>query len=206
MEMASLNSIRKVKESAPLWVSASSSNEAVNGVGVGVGVGVGGGWGVGPAEIRPVARAVLVDRLDPVHVAALRLHVGIRVAGRRRAGVGVYFYELARIVDGAVAPEYLIVGDGAVGGVLPCEGNRIVRRRDDDSRGLIGNGALLRPHRIRAGGGEGQHDDAYGQRSQNGEPDKESGPTGESHRCSSVESECFPAQRAQRPSRLGPWG
>ena len=127
--------------------------------------------GVGPAEIRPVARAVLVDRLDPVHVAAVRLHVGIRVAGRRRAGVGVYFYELARIVDGAVAPEYLIVGDGAVGGVLPCEGNRIVRRRDDDSRGLIGNGALLRPHRIRAGGGEGQHDDAYGQRSQNGEPD-----------------------------------
>ena len=45
MEMASLNSIRKVKESAPLWVSASSSNEAVNGVGVGVWVGVGGGVG-----------------------------------------------------------------------------------------------------------------------------------------------------------------
>ena len=57
MGMASLKLMRKVKVSAPLWVSASSSNEAVQRRGRrgrcwwGVGVGVGGGVGAAGVSV-----------------------------------------------------------------------------------------------------------------------------------------------------------
>ena len=51
-------------------------------------------------------------------------------------------------MDGAVPPEYLVVGDGGVAGVVPVQLNGVVADTGDgQARGRVGGGALLSPGR-----------------------------------------------------------
>ena len=129
--------------------------------------------GVGPGELGPFADTVLVHGLDPVHAALLRLHAVVGVARRRRAGVGVDGYELAGVVDVAVPPQHLVMGDAGVVGVVPGQVNAVVGRLGGQSRGLIRYGAVLGLNRC---AGEGQEQGGKGD-----EQDSESGSSGESH-------------------------
>ena len=140
--------------------------------------------GVGPGETGPMADAVLVYGLDPVHVALHRLHGAVGVAGRSRVGVGVDGDELASSMYTPVPPQHLVVGDAGVDGIVPGQDDRVVRRLGGQSRGLGRDGAVLSFHRQGAGNVQDQHHAAQRHRGQGDDPDQESRPTGESHRFS----------------------
>ena len=85
-----------------------------------------------------------VHRLDPVDVALLRLHGVVGVTGGVGAGVGVDGDELADLVDFAVAPQYLVVGDAVVVRVVPAQVNGVVADTGNgQARGRGRHGALL---------------------------------------------------------------
>ena len=100
---------------------------------------------VGPDVVRLPAGSVLVHRLDPVDVAQLRRHAVVAVAGGVRAGVRVDRHELAGGVDGQVAPQHLVVGDGGIAGVVPTQFDGVVADAGHrQARGSGGDGAVLR--------------------------------------------------------------